>query len=104
MSENPSKSAKETIAGLKEYGFKNAKYVKHDGLGEIIAPHYEIIVSGDTVAFIYEPIACHSYNIAKIDGTAIKIASIDTMLSFYLAFIYANRPYYNKNRIMCYVK
>ena len=101
LSENPSKSAKETIAGLKEYGFKNAKYIKHDGLGEIIAPHYEIIVSGDTVAFIYEPIACHSYNIAKIDGTAIKIASIDTMLSFYLAFIYANRPYYNKNRIMC---
>ena len=34
-------------------------------------------------------------------GTAIKIASIDTMLSFYLAFIYADRPYYDKDRILC---
>ena len=30
-----------------------------------------------------------------------KIATIDTMLSFYLAFIYSNRSYYDENRIVC---
>ena len=31
----------------------------------------------------------------------LRIATIDTMLSFYLAFIYVDRPYYDKNRILC---
>ena len=31
----------------------------------------------------------------------IRIATIDTMLSFYLAFIYADRVYYDINRILC---
>ncbi len=30
-----------------------------------------------------------------------RIASLDTMLSFYVAFIYVNRPYYDANRILC---
>jgi hypothetical protein len=37
----------------------------------------------------------------KIDGQEINIATIDTMLSFYLAFLYANRPYYDNDRILC---
>ena len=31
----------------------------------------------------------------------VRIATIDTMLSFYLAFLYTNRPYYNEDRILC---
>ena len=36
----------------------------------------------------------------------VKIATIDTMLSFYLAFLYADRPYYNAflDRILCMSK
>ena len=45
--------------------------------------------------------ACHSYNVIRDDGKKIKIASIDTMLSFYLAFLYASRDYYDKDRITC---
>ena len=30
-----------------------------------------------------------------------KVATIDTMLSFYLAFIYINKPHYNTDRILC---
>ena len=35
-----------------------------------------------------------------------KIATIDTMLSFFLAFLYADRPYYNEfsDRIVCMSK
>ena len=70
-------------------------------MGELIAVHYEIKIKDNTVAFVYEPVGCHSYNTIKIDKKKVHIATIDTMLSFYLAFIYANRPYYNIERILC---
>ena len=53
---------------------------------------------------IYQPLNCHSYNQINISGKKIKVATIDTMLSFYLAFIYANRDYYDVNRILCMSK
>ena len=36
-----------------------------------------------------------------IDNKVINVATIDTMLSFYLAFLYSDRKYYDKNRILC---
>ena len=45
---------------LKENGFANVRVYKRAGV-EIIAPHYELRVDGNTILFIYEPIACHSY-------------------------------------------
>ena len=83
---------------------KNVKIIKRPGIGEIIAPHYEIKVDKDTVVFIYEPLACHSYNIINEGGYNVKIATIDTMLNFWLAFLYVNRPYYDKDRILCMSK
>merc|ERR1711966_577621 len=71
------------------------------GIGEYIENHYEIIVNKDTVAFIYQTTACHSYNKIIINNETIKIATIDTILSLYLIFIYANRNYYNINRLLC---
>jgi hypothetical protein len=89
---------------LQDINVKDVKIIKRPAVGEIIAPHYEIRVGNDVIAFIYEPLACHSYNILKEQGYTIKVATIDTMLSFYLAFLYANRPYYDKNRILCMSK
>jgi len=86
---------------LQDEGFHNVKTHKHKGFGEIIAPHYDITVGNDTVAFIYEPLACHSYNVIRIKGKKVNVATLDTMLSFYLAFLYANRPYYDHDRIYC---
>ena len=71
------------------------------GVGEILSSHYDIRVNGETVAFIYEPLACHSYNVISKGGHKIRIATLDTMLSFYLAFIYVNRPYYDPQRVLC---
>jgi hypothetical protein len=41
--------------------------------------------------------------VINVHGSKVKIATIDTMLSFYLAFIYTNRPYYQQffDRIIC---
>ena len=101
LSENPYQSSKILQERLKSNGFKNVKIIERLNIGEIIPTHYEIKVEGKTVAFIYQPVGCHSYNILNLKGENIKIASIDTMLSFFLAFIYADRPYYDKNRILC---
>jgi hypothetical protein len=77
--------------------------VKHANVGEIVPVHYEVQVDGDAIAFIYEPTACHSYNIVMDKDTKLKIATIDTMLSFYLAFLFTDREYYNEisNSILC---
>jgi hypothetical protein len=101
LSEEPVLTAQIVKERLEDINVKNVKIIKRPGIGEIIAPHYEIKVGNDTVAFIYQPIACHSYNITKEDGYEIRIATIDTMLSFWLAFLYADRAYYDKDRILC---
>lgn len=84
----------------------NVKIIKRNPVGEIVPEHFEIKIENDTIAFIYKPIGCHSYNIIKNNGQNIKIATIDTMLSFYLAFLYTNREYYNafSDRILCMAK
>jgi hypothetical protein len=101
LSEEPMLTAQIVKERLADIGVKNVKIIKRPGIGEIIAPHYEIKVGTDTVAFIYQPLACHSYNIVKEGGYDVKVATIDTMLSFWLAFLYADRPYYDKDRILC---
>jgi hypothetical protein len=104
LSEEPSKTAEIVKERLNDIGIKNVTIKKQSGIGEIIAPNYEIKVGNDTVAFIYQPLACHSYNLVKENGQEIKVATIDTMLSFYLAFLYGNKPYFDPERILCMSK
>jgi hypothetical protein len=106
ISHNPETTAEIVKERLKDVGVTNTKVIKHEPVGEIIPEHYEIKIGKDTIAFIYKPVACHSYNVLLIKGQKVKIATIDTMLSFYLAFLYAERPYYNdfSERILCMSK
>jgi len=101
LSENPEASARILKEQLNYEGFKNVKINKKQRIGEYIDVHYEIVVNKDVIAFIYKSTACHSYNVIAINGQKIKVATIDTILSFYLIFIYANRPYYDENRLLC---
>ena len=101
MSENPKQTADLLKERLEDEGYTKVKIVYHDAIGEIVAPHYDIRVGKETICFIYEPLACHSYNVVKIKGMNVKIATIDTMLSFYLAFLYTDRNYYDEDRILC---
>lgn len=104
LSEEPLVTAGIVKERLRDIGVKDVKILKRYGIGEIIAPHYEIKIGKDTIAFIFEPLACHSYNVIKSDGYDVKIATIDTMLSFYLAFLYADRDYFDTQRIICMSK
>jgi hypothetical protein len=108
LSENPRELCEEVVRELTAHKYTGVKYTKHAGVGEVISEHYDIRVGDEVVAFLYKPLACHSYNTIRINGDgrdgrgeSIRIATIDTMLSFYLAFIYADRVYYDINRILC---
>jgi hypothetical protein len=104
LSEDPEKTALVLKEKVKK-NFNNISIIKHDAIGEIIPEHIEFRVGKETLAFIYKPIACHSYNIIKHEsGLETKVATIDTILSFYLAFTYANEGYYNKDRLLCMSK
>ena len=79
----------------------HVKIVKRKSIGEIVPEQYEISLDGEPIVVLYEPTACYSFNTIKVNHQKIKIATIDTMLFFYLAFLYANKPYYDVNRILC---
>ncbi len=108
LSNDPKTTAEIVKERLSDVGITNVKVVKKEPIGEIIPEHYEIRIKNkgdedDMIAFIYKPIACHSYNIINIDGKEVRVATIDTMLSFYLAFLYTNNPFYNEflERTLC---
>ena len=106
LSNNPEKTAEIIKERLDDNGIKNVKIFKQSAIGEIVPEHYEVKVNKDSILFIYKPIGCHSYNVLMMNGKKVKVATIDTMLSFYLAFLYANKPYYNQfiDRILCMSK
>ena len=99
---------KECATILKEYlhrnGFKYIKLIEHSEIGEVIPFHIEVKVEGKTIAFIYKPIACHNYNKIHIKDREINIATIDTILTFYLSFWYAGMDYYDKDRLLYMAK
>ncbi len=99
--EDPEKCAAIIKERLEDAGFKKITIVEHEAFDEIIPRHIEIKIGKETVAFIYEPIACHNYNTIRIGNQEINVATIDTILNFYLAFMYSNAIYYYKDRILC---
>lgn len=106
LHEKPEECVKNISQSLKDAGIKKVKVIKHDEVGEIIAKHYELVVNNNTVLFVYKPLACHSYNDVSLKSKdygmiQLKVASIDTMLSFYLAFLFGDRDYYDEKRILC---
>ena len=99
--DDPEKLGLIIVEQLHTMGFSKAKTILHEAIDEIIPLHVEIRIGKETMAFIYEPVACHSYNKIKIKDNEIRIATIDTMLNFYLAFYYSDKPYHPRDRILC---
>jgi hypothetical protein len=102
--DNPEKCALILKESLERESIKNIKTINHEAIGELIPEHIEILIGKESVAVIYKPIACHNYNKVVRGNNEINIASIDTILTFYLSFLYADMPYYNKERLGCMAK
>jgi hypothetical protein len=96
----PSGAAESLADELRKAGY-NATVKEHEAIGELISVHYSVSVDDDYVAFLYQPTACHSYNEIRDGGNTLKVGTIDTLLSYYLAFMYADRDYYDENRLIC---
>lgn len=100
LSLNPKVTAQKVVGVLKKAGYE-VTIQEHEPIGELVSKHYSISVDGEFIAFVYEPTACHSYNVIEEGGKALKIGTIDTLLSYYLAFMYADRDYFDENRLLC---
>lgn len=106
LSENPKSTAEEIQKRIKELNDEkdlslNIEIIEYPSIGELLPEHLEIRVENETVCFIYKPLACHSFNTIHLQGHEIRVATIDTLLSFYLAFYYINRKNYDEKRILC---
>jgi hypothetical protein len=101
LSNTPDKTAKKIKEELEKKGVLSVNVETKPSIPEYLSTHYEVKVGSQPVAYIYKPLACHSYNTIKLDGKIFRVATIDTMMSFYLLFLYANRPYYNPRRTLC---
>jgi hypothetical protein len=83
--------------------FVNAKRIHHEAIGDLIPECFEVQINEVPICFIYQSIACHSYNILTIQHKKVKLASIFTILSFYLAFLYVDKEIYYKlsEKMLC---
>jgi len=104
LSDEPDRCALIVQERLQDKGFTNIHTVEHAAYDDVIPRHIEILVGKQSVGFIFEPIACYNYNTIQIGPQQINVATIDTMLSFYLAFLYTDAKYFDKSRILCMAK
>ena len=87
---------------LKRSGFENVKIVEIEAVGELVPRKIEISIGQEVLAYIYEPIACHSYNTITVGKSKVNIATIDTILTFYLSFLYVSSDgEYESDRLLC---
>ena len=101
LSEDIEKTALILKEQLEDSGIKNVKIKHNDEIGEVIPENIEISIGkDDIIAVIHKPLACHSYNELTINDRLVKIATIDTIMSFYLSFIYGDKKLHDI-RLLC---
>ena len=91
---------------LTNLGYQPIYTTQVDGIGEFVPSHYEVRLGQAIIAHIYESQSCYSYNVVSIRSKTngemkMKVASIETLLSFYFIFLYIDNHYNNVNRITC---
>jgi hypothetical protein len=101
LSFNPDKTAKLIKEKLEAIDIRDVSIEKKPSVSEYLSTHYEIKIGSQPIVYLYRPLACHSYNTIKVGDKIYRVATIDTMLSFYLLFLYIDRPYFNPKRILC---
>lgn len=104
ISEDPEKTALLLKEQLENEGIKNVKLKNNDSIGEVVPENIEVIIGkNDTIAMIHKSIACHNYNEITMESKKIKVATIDTIMSLYLSFIYADKDLHT-TRLLCMAK
>lgn len=68
---------------------------------EIVPKAMNIVINGAVVCSVFAADACYAYHDTKIKGLPVRIGTIDTILSFYLALAYSNIPRKDAQFLMC---
>ena len=104
LSDDPDYTALRLKEQLEESNFKDVRLVHNNAVGEVVPENIEVTIGkNEIIAIIHKPIGCHSYNEVFIDNNKIKIATIDTIMSLYLSFIYIDKETHN-DRLVCMAK
>ena len=93
--------SQQIVVALKTANLGEVSSKRRPGVWEIVPVHYEISVGKDIVAVVYQSLACHNYNFVYNQGSEMRIATFDTMLSLWLAFLYDSRYSEYRQRIYC---
>lgn len=101
LSDDPLAYTKIVKAELKKKGYDHIKIEEREPIGHIIDVHYEITVNDIPVCLIYKSEGCYNYNTIKREKKDVRVATIDTIMTFLLAAMYTGRPYYNNDKLLC---
>lgn len=101
---SPEKCALVITEQLGSAGVKEVDTIIHEAIGEIVPSCYEVQVNKRPCVFIYLPEACRGYNTIPYGNDTIRIATIDTMMTFFLAFYYTNIDASFRHRVLCMAK
>jgi len=89
------------VKALKSANIGKVKVKFRKPLWEVISESHEISVDDDIVCVVYQALGCHNYNVVGVGGSNAKVATIDTMLSLWLAMLYDSRSLNTRDRIYC---
>jgi len=77
---------------------KGKNIVSHEGT-ELVPPRTDVLDADGAIIYqFYETQACHSYHTT---GDGIKVGSIPTLLSFFLALVYSGESSDGETRLVC---
>lgn len=98
LCKNHESCARRLCEKLSAYG---CTYVSFPAQDELLPPRCEIRRNRRTIATVYEPMACHAYVRVKLGQTMIQVATIETMMSLFLAFLFTKCKSSCSHRILC---
>ena len=91
LSKKPKETAEVVKKTLEEHGYTDVHVKADKGVGDIVPKGWAVRWKDEILVTIFKPLGCHSYNVKFLGNKKVQIATIDTMLSFYLAFLFSPR-------------
>jgi hypothetical protein len=75
--------------------------LEHEEIGEIVPKHYSVGLDDHPIVIVVEAIECHAYNIVEIGRARFRIATMDTMLTLFLPFLYVPQTLIPREVLVC---